>query len=150
MKDQGFYDNPDAALNLPKRLSYRSGDLQRLQERQSADKEQYLREIGASNEAELQRVVPRNVGAHDEIGERMQKYVDAGYSTLEAIAAAESEIDDKERGPSDDYLGASIEDLMKPPVTPDKHSSRSRSKKVSRGGSDTLQREVLRTYGRVA
>lgn len=150
MKDQQFYDNPDAALHLPKRSSYRSDDIGRLAQRRQMEKVEYLQAHGIANEADLLRTVPRNVGAHDEIGERMQKYIAAGYGTLDAIDAAEAEIVADEQAPSGDTLGAPVEELMRAAVTPDKRGSRSRSKKACRPGGDALQREVLRTHGRVA
>lgn len=49
----------------------------------------------------------------------------------------------------DNRLGDTTENLMRTSVSPSKRSSRSRSKKPVRKG-DALQREVLRTHGRVA
>ena len=94
----------------------------------TAEKEAYLREIGVENEANLQRIIPRNDGAAADLARRMAPYIAAGYGTVDAIELALQDASSdgiQEHAYRDAYLGASVEDLMRASVEPDHGGSRS-------------------------
>lgn len=169
-----FTDDSSGVLGLDHRASYHSRDLEaererkraereaylkRLADRQRREREEYLREIAVKNETDLLRVVPANISA-PEWGVVYAAFRERGYVHADAADLADAVMAGEAVGTADDVkivlskgdpvLGASVEDLMKPPITPDKHSSRSRSKKRSGNAPDALQAAILAVYGRTA
>lgn len=72
---QSFYDDSSTAVGLNHRRTSHSPELAKERERRVLDREEYLKSIGMQNVEDSQRVIARNVGAHDDVGRRMQKYL---------------------------------------------------------------------------
>lgn len=153
-----FSDDSSGALGLSHGARLESGGIARWKAAQDAQTEAHLRALGIACDEEgrpqVQHIVPDNAGAHD----ALSALLEAGWDWREALDALDSfsaanlpESESDEDGPTESDSEAFFAWCMKAPVSPDKRSSRSRSKKNGgKGSRDALQTEVIRTYGRVA
>lgn len=160
MPDSSFYDDSSSALGLD-----HSADLKR-----QADREAYLESIGVKDMAAkliayyrerghqksdaeaigVERYLSLRAGVYD----RIWKYIERAdpLELNEAILAAERElnadediiVDRGEPAPKDDYLGASVLDLMKASVTPHGGGSKSKSYKTIRQPDAPMVEQALR------
>lgn len=159
MPDSAFYDNSSAALGLDHRSSYESGGIAAWKAEQDTATEERLRALGIAcdedGRPQVQHITPDNAGAHD----ALTALINAGWhwrdalDALDALGAAQitSEPETDEDGPTEGDSTSFFEWCMTAPVSPDRHSSRSRCKKNgTRATGDALQREIIRTHGRVA
>lgn len=148
-----FTDDSSRALGLDHRANLHSPAVDRRVKKQMAEKEAYLRDLGIKNETTLLAVIPDNAGAHD----LLAQYLAAGWewqAALDDIEAGgtapepmqtEADIEREDTGDGT-YLGASVDALMKAPVSkPKGGGSKSRSR---RSGVSTdplnVQQSILR------
>lgn len=141
---EAFEDDSSRFLGLNHRPSVRSAS-EAESDRIRCD-ERYRRVVEPLAEEERKRllgsgirditsVIPTNAGAHDDIDHRTRELTAAGYSLSDAtrIAIEEAELVPEgepmmgKQKPKDDYLGASVSDLMAHPIA--KHGSSSKGRR---------------------
>lgn len=111
--------------------------------------EQQLREHKEAVKAEMrrqgvtdpQKLIPLNAGAYDDVEVRIRTYQAQGIPLIDAVRAARSEAP-QEREPttsdlSCEYLGDTVENLMKHQVERGASQSKGKKRETARVGADT-------------
>lgn len=149
-----FTDDSSSALGLSHSASYKSSGIARWKAQQDKDTEERLRSLGVACDADgrpqVQHITPDNAGAHDALA----LLLNAGYhwrealdllDALSAIGRVAQESQDDEDGPKESDSEVFFEWCMRPPVSPDHKSSRSRTKR--RGGAEVPDPAGFQPWG---